>query len=902
MVAIALHTGFGSVAYANEAEDESAYAADQAVAGGTIVVTGYKDSLNRAEEIKKETTGTRETILAEDIAAFPEHNLADALQRIPGITITREAGEGRQIQLRGLGPDFTQVTLNGMEALATTSSAMDSRGSVSRTRGFDYNIFASELFNRVDVYKTYSAELDEGGLAGTVALTTARPFDYDGFQAAFSAQGVANDNVDTIGKRFAALISNNWGDFGLLASVAYSRRDVSETGYDTVRWRRVDSQNADISALPQATQDLIEDKQLWFPRGARPIIFDSDTERLGATIALQWQPTDGLRLGIDGLYGELNANRDEFHIQHATGTSTGMGCYQLFGEIECASVTELEFNSQNHVTYYSLLNTTLASESKVEDADSTIEQLVFNADWQLSDSFHMSGLAGREETTFIDNSAKVYMVTRGDMTLDFTQGFTGLNTYHFDTLDPTRYTYSDLDIWQPQIENRFDTAKLDFDYSFDPLIALRFGASFKRYRNEYSVVENENINKAGFNDGSVDGTVDPDVTFVSDATGAEWLSVDVLEVYRRMGIERYLPEPDRKHVVIEETMAGYALFDLQDIPLGQGSLRSNIGVRYYDTQITSEGHVGDTPVSIERSYDGFLPTLNLAWDVTDELVLRASAGKNLTRVALGSLNVAGRVNSDASSGGDLTISAGNPDLRPMKSWNFELGAEYYFPEGGYLSAAFFYKDITDIVGSSSVDVRYGDTGYPLSLLGDVDGAGNPQTADTIFQFNRPANVNDSTVKGFEVGLRHDFDFLPAPFDKLGIIANYTYADGETLYENVGGTGLAEYKGFPGLSNHTANVTLYYEAERWGMRVSTAYRSGYISQVQSGNTDENERGFHGSNFVDFTSHYAITDNLKANLSVLNITDEAVEQYSDTADRLYGTTTSGRTYMLRLGYTF
>jgi iron complex outermembrane receptor protein len=133
-----------------------------------IVVTGYRESIAKAQQIKKAATGSQDVILAQDISAFPDQNLAEALQRIPGVAITRDSGEGRQISLRGLGADFTRTQLNGMEVLTNTSSGLDSRSSVSRSRSFDYSIFASELFNKVVVEKSYAAEQDEGGIGGTV--------------------------------------------------------------------------------------------------------------------------------------------------------------------------------------------------------------------------------------------------------------------------------------------------------------------------------------------------------------------------------------------------------------------------------------------------------------------------------------------------------------------------------------------------------------------------------------------------------------------------------------------------------------------------------------------------------------------------------------------------------------
>lgn len=320
LIAVAVTSSFASlpqVALAQEADDDMIE---------QIVVSGFRSSLIKAKDLKKDALGSQDSILAEDIADFPSLNLAESIQRIPGVTITREAGEGRQISLRGLNADFTQVQLNGMEALGTSSSAMDSRGTTNRSRSFDFNIFASELFNQIDVKKSYSAEMDEGGIGGTVKLYTAKPFDYDGMKAVVSAQAGDNSLTEDTSPRLAALISNTWGDFGALFSLAYSKRDTAEQGYNTYRWRPRDAQGSDISALSAADQDAVNSGELRFSRGSRYSQFNSEQTRVGATVALQYRPSANLSFDLDALYGTLDSDRGEFHLQSRGSSSTALGC------------------------------------------------------------------------------------------------------------------------------------------------------------------------------------------------------------------------------------------------------------------------------------------------------------------------------------------------------------------------------------------------------------------------------------------------------------------------------------------------------------------------------------------------------------------------------------------------
>src|SRR5690606_33020730 len=197
--------------------------------------------------------GVVDAISAEDIADFPDTNLAESIQRIPGVSIDRDAGEGRSITVRGLSSEFTRTRINGIEAQATTG-ATDSSGGVNRGRGFDFNVFASELFNNITVRKTASAEVEEGSLGATVDLRTARPFDYSGFNAVASVQGGYNDLSENWSPRFAGLISNTWmdGKFGALMSLAYSDKSSIEEGFSSVRWGPANGDNGFLNpeALP----------------------------------------------------------------------------------------------------------------------------------------------------------------------------------------------------------------------------------------------------------------------------------------------------------------------------------------------------------------------------------------------------------------------------------------------------------------------------------------------------------------------------------------------------------------------------------------------------------------------------------------------------------------------------
>ena len=325
LLSLSIATALSVTTSANVFAQEKTVADEEIVE--VIEISGFRGSLIKARDLKRNALGSQDSIVAEDIADFPDLNLADALQRIPGVTITREGGEGRQISLRGMGPDFTTVHINGMQGLATSASAMDSRGSVSRNRAFDFNVFASELFNEVTVKKSYQASTDEGGIGGNVALRTAKPFDYDEFTAAISGQIGTNSQTDGTDPRFAGIIANTWGNFGALASVSYSERDINEQGYNGYRWRKRSSSNADSvsDSITGETRQALDDGEVFFNRGNRYTVWENSQERLGLTTALQYRPTENLSIEFDALYSKLTNDRNEWHLPTAGSSSTALG-------------------------------------------------------------------------------------------------------------------------------------------------------------------------------------------------------------------------------------------------------------------------------------------------------------------------------------------------------------------------------------------------------------------------------------------------------------------------------------------------------------------------------------------------------------------------------------------------
>ncbi|MEJ2457261.1 MAG: TonB-dependent receptor, partial [Novosphingobium sp.] len=833
--------------------------------GGAIVVTGYRASLEQARDVKREATIIQDSIVASDIAAFPDLNLAEALQRLPGVAINREAGEGRRISLRGLGPDFTRVQLNGMEVLGNVDSPQDSRGQNSRDRAFDFNIFAAELFNRVDVKKSYSADQTEGGLAGTVGLYTARPFDYSGTKVALSAQGGTNTLTKDFQPRLTGLISKNWGDFGILISAAYSHRKTREEGVDTYRWRlnepydpatgKGGAYGSDISHLSQAEQDAILAGGLRFARGNRYSIWDSTQDRLGLTASIQWNPSDTVHLTLDGLYGQYKVDRFETHLaSRASFGSTWLGGGVTDnGNISypASTINAIHWNDQNEVDYLDVSNGNTATETRTQETKNTFKQLVFNGDAELTDKLKLTVLGGIERSSYdMPVSDKFYLEGFGDVVSDYRGGtYSLVNTYGWNTGDPANWHAKNINFGANYQDTAFDNLKGKFEYAFTPDDTLSFGGEWRRFKNSGYSLSNDNYYKAEFANGTVSADVSDYARTYTGFSGQDWVVVDYSKALSQLGLNRetLLGDPQSVFAIEERTAAGFVQYDWNH-QLGNVPFRGNIGARYYSTDITSTGIANVGAVTADGHYDGILPAANLIFELNPDLLLRASAARNINRPSLGAMAINGSVSEE---NGEYSVSVGNPQLRPYKSTDLDLSLEYYFGKVGSVAAAVFYKTLDGFISTKTAsNVPYSTTGLPTNLLPGL-------TADTtVTSFSRPINLGKTDLFGLELSVQSDFTFLPAPFDHFGTALNFTYVDSKFDYATIYGGGANTT--LEGLSKYNGNATLYYEDAKFDMRVSANYRSGYVYSVaqitSAGGQDQYLSGFAPSVYVEMSAHY------------------------------------------------
>lgn len=910
-VSIGLALQMSAAAYAQEAaqttDSGQATPAENTVDTlDTVSVTGYRASVERALDIKRGEAGVVDAIVAEDIGKFPDLNLAESLQRIPGVVITRDAGEGRNISVRGLGPDFTRVRINGMEALTTVGST-DQNGGSNRGRGFDFNVFASDLFSQLIVRKTAQADVEEGSLGATVDLRTARPFDYDGFTLVASGQASYADMGDTTDPRVAGLIANTWADgrFGALLSVAYSERRALEEGSGSGRWARGTSNNGFNPASPY-TPALSADT--FHPRFPRYTLMEHDQKRTGVTASFQFKPTDRTQFALDALYSKIDAVRDEKYIE-AISFSRGASQNGKPQTIVRDGVVE------NGALVYGLFDDVdIRSESRHDEWNTVFTQLGLEGEHEFTDNFKISGKLGTSKSEH-ENPIQTTIIMDKLNVDNYSYDYRGnpyspVIDYGIDPTDPNGWTLAEIRIRPQYVENDFDVAQLDFNWNISPGFRLKGGVQAKDYSFSTRELRRSTEGMTGvpmFTDGTrivpADLTDQASLSGVSGSPGT-WVIpdyqgiADFYDIYSNTG-PFALSERAVNTRSVEEEDRGVYLMGEFSADLGAIPVSGNVGVRYVRTKQSSTGiaTASGTPVAttVSREYSDTLPSMNLVAEITPDFLVRLGAAKVMTRPGLGSLTPGVTVNV---SGGARTVSGGNPNLDPIRAKTVDLGFEWYFDEGAMLGLGLFYKDIESFIQTTRVVQPYSASGLPASLL-DGTGAG----VNDDFVFSVPLNTPGGELTGFEANYTQPFTFLPGKFANLGVQLNYTYVDSQIQY--LTSTGANSFKtDLTGLSKHSWNATLYYEGERFSGRVSATNRDDFLLQVPATESGFDVHGQTGTTTVDASVRYKINDKLELSLEGINLTDEPQESWVQNANGQlpldYSET--GRQYLLGLRYKF
>lgn len=875
-------------------------AQDEATEVDEVVVTGFRSSLQQALSIKRREAGAVDAILAEDIADFPDQNLAEAIQRLPGVTIDRVNGQGTTISVRGLGSDFTRTRINGLEAQAANGG--------NRNRSFDFSMFASELFNSIKVRKTQSAEIEEGSLGATVDLQTGRPLDFNesGFRSALSAQGSYNDLSETTIPRLAGLLSwsNEDQTFGALVSVAYSERAPILGSFNTTRWQSGNA-NPTPPANPSAifpygvgqnfggcipcttTAQRNEVLSAYYPRIPRYTLGETFEDRLGMTAALQWRPSDRTEVNLDVLWSRFNSETESPNLEAWSFSR---------GAVNQVVVRAYEIDqSRNAFSYGVFDNMIVAAENGFTRNESNFVQTSLNARHDFTDRLHGTlklGVNRSEARTPLNVAYRFETGANSTFTYDARgNNRQPLLDYGFDVTSGSRFTLTNATRSNGGGNFENDVAAGALSYDWSDSISFKAGGEYRTYD-----FETFGLARAITTPTGVDRIVGVDAVgrivdiggYVNAPSGSatRFIVPDIEALARTLTIYNNPLVANRSEREVGEVDNGLFLQSDFNTTLGGMVVRGNVGIRYATTEVTAKGWqtvtVGTPPVTsfnyvtTENEYSDTLPSFNLVFEPRDDLLVRFGAAKVMSRPTLGDLTPGGSVAPTT-----LTVSYGNPLLNPFRATNYDASIEWYFQNEALLAVAVFHKDIDSFITSETVPLAYGTLGLPLELLQGVQGL----NANTIFQVTRRLNGEGGTLDGIEIQYQQPFTFLPGFWSNFGFTGNVTFVDSEVSYGTAGKNRLT------GQSKNTANATLYYEDGPFQARVSAAHRSQYLLSFPGANGNS-EEGVNDTTNIDASMSYDFTDSLTFSLEGINLTDEYVDRYVDVLDRVSDYRHTGR----------
>ena len=874
-----------------------------------VVVTGIRASLRSAMDVKRQSLQVVDTISAEDIGDFPDKNLSEALQRVTGVQISRQDGEGRGVSIRGADPGLNRVEINGSSALSLTVGGSD--------RAVDFRDIPVEFVSRLDVVKSPTADMAEGGIGGTVRVITRRPFDGGKPYLAGSVQGVYSNLAKEYDPKLALIGSRTFANdtLGVLLSGTWEKRHLNSNNARTTGWIRRAATATGAGATPGRSTDVNGDGTLdWVPEIPRLIIDRRKTERKALNAIVEWRPNDNFKAYFDATYATATEDVNSTLLQ--LGASGGL--------IDYTKTTLGPDNTVNHIelTSSAAFPMDLAYRNILGDLTRTqyttaVGGELKNDRWTLDARLDYSN--AEVQNNEINSTATVFGVPRAivDYTggqrapnfsvpgLDVTSGqgvnrldavFNPRNNTSEETAEQVNVTYRPGVSWLTSIKagvqaRQFETDQILYqrttrltcrgDASSAAAVAVAVPcATIEGIVNTNSVTNSIPFFKTG--DLGYSGGVrywnDNTMATYAATLAAAGLQNDVYGVNpnpntaERAGGQGSFQAFLDTWSVEEKTKSAYvqANFDFRDLPV---PVSGTLGVRVVDTKTVSTGYNrttgpgGGAPVNfVKGSQDGgytkTLPSLNLRFEfIPNTLIGRVAASKVMARAAPSQLALRRSIDVVG-----LTGSRGNPDLQPFEATAYDAGLEWYFARDSFISATYFRKEISSfIINQSAPEV--------------IDG--------TTYNITRPVNGTDQVnINGLEIGGQYAFDFLPAPFNGFGVLANYTYQKDEGFK----GTNLltGEILPFPGLSRKSYNVSLYYENDKFSARASYNWRDQWlITAAGRGSLPEFNEAY-GS--LDASASYNINDHFTVFLEGVNLTDE-VRIENNNAVRRIGNETFG-----------
>jgi len=826
-----LYTGYASAEFTVSVPATGLVTRDVALGAAagteTVIVTGFRAAQADAIQDKRYANMIKDSITSDDVGKLPDRNAAEALQRVPGVSISIDQGEGRYVTLRGIDPGLNLVTINGAII-----------GAPEADRRIALDTIPSNVLSKLEVVKTVTPDMDGNAVGGAINLVTPSAFDLeDGELLSLSADyGYYDMNGES---PYGA--SASWGtlfgddeQFGILLSASHSAREY-------------ESENIQGGAAWEEEGDFFVPEEL--------VLRDYTLERLRTSVVanLEWRPNTTTRLYMQNIWNEFQdteqrletlydyRNGDLIDQTPTSGTFTE-------GEGERASKDRREKQS--------ILNSTLGGEFIVRE-------------WTIEGAYTY-GKA--EQDTPYDQEYVFELSDPVPMSYDTSSFFFTVDGgAAFD--DPANSEFSEVEFASQIVEEDLNVARIDLqrelNFRGNPAY-IKFGAKFTGrektsdqtaqvydgFDGDFLLSQVVRPGKAKFFCGErcyeFGPTIDHGAAnnfFDANTAGFELSADDSREVSS---------EADFR--VTEDVTAGYLManVDFERLSLIGGLRVERTEAEYeaFDIIFEDGDLAADLPLRAgSKDYTNWLPGLQARWLLRDNIVVRGAWTNTIGRAPYEQL-VPFRVFEVDPDGPDVfegEVSEGNPDLDPLESMNFDLSLEWYTETGGILAVGAFFKDIDNPVFTQ------------VTTLENVEFEGR---FFSELERSRPENAESGEILGFELNYQQQFSRLPAPFDGFGVSVNYTFTDSEaTVF------GRDDKLPFFLQSDHIGNVALFWEKAGFELRAALAYRSEYLDDV--GEDPSSDVYVDSRSQVDLKGSYDFDNGLTVFLELLNVTDEPLQ---------------------------
>ena len=798
-------------------------------AGPVVTVTGVRKAAQSAQTIKRNADEVIDSIVAEEAGKFPDKNVAEVLGRVSGVQLRRESGEASSVIVRGL-PGLVTL-LNGREIYTAR----------------DRNLFLADIpttmLQRVDVYKTQSADMVEGGTAGVIDVRTSRPFDFKGFTANLAGRVENRNRAKTNDPQVSGMVSNRWktdfGDVGALLGLSYQKGNY----HDEVTW------SAPPAHLVPGDPDATGPIDLGHVNALGKRV------RLSANWAVQWRPSRTVELYSEGWSTRIDHDMERQFFLGGVGWNPN-STYTFFpGTKQVATVS-----STNPAGLFAL------SSNQAPQDDSESHQGAIGARWDVTPDLRVTTEFSRvssrwkQEMPILDLTASPTKIEGST----YVNGGAYFNYPGYDMTNPANYRMGALiDNWQAaggqSNDWRADAIYNNGDESF--FREFSGGVRLAQRKASYQHESNNFLPApAGLpSPAAIPGLLCPSMQLANDYGMNQWqvacagyLHGNLAQLRKMYGRDgRTAPDPYSLFRNGEDTTAFYGKTRFGFDALGV-QFDGTAGVRVVRTDLNVNGfsNINGNPVAVNRdvSSTDVLPNMTLKATLRKDLIARLTAGKAVQRPAFGDFNPGVSLGTTPDGEGIYGGNGGNPDLKPITGKNVDAALEWYFAPTGSVTATVFKHKFEDYV------IRR------LSLE-QIDGK--------TYRMDRPRNVNDGQLEGIELGYRQFYDFLPGWLSGFGLEANYTYMKGHLMEDG-------KKNPFQGMSKNAYNIVGLYERGPWSARVAYNWRSEFVDTY-------NYRAL-GLDLIvkpiktaDASLSYKINDNMGVTLDVENMLDRTYNDY-------------------------